>query len=283
MSHAVPTGFESFVKVAEKVFYYEPPHIPTAPREHAAPSLIVLCAWMGALPRHISKYTNGYKRLFPNAAILVIQSGPWDCVASDGKEAPRMRVACEIIASIKKKENAGSIILHAMSNGGGIAVTRLGALFREQGEKNIFDKLIFDCLPGRYDISQLTTAVSIIALSKSKFVQLLGPILIRAWIRVVKFFCDLFGREEDLQKQRRRLNDAELFDSRVPRLYLYSKSDVLVHHQYVHEHVEEAKGLGYEVHQVVYEKAAHCALLMDRKEKYFQDIESFVGGEIGMD
>lgn len=38
------------------------------------PDLIVFCSWMSAAPKHIAKYTDGYRKLFPNTTILLVEA-----------------------------------------------------------------------------------------------------------------------------------------------------------------------------------------------------------------
>jgi len=54
----------------------------------------------------------------------------------------------------------------------------------------------------------------------------------------------------------------------VKRLYLCSKADIVVDWKDVESHAEEARGRGFEVEMQVFEMSAHCALVMEEKERY---------------
>ncbi|CAK3800101.1 Hypothetical predicted protein [Lecanosticta acicola] len=272
---ALPTGFEGYSKLADSVYIYQSTRDPSNTTS-TMPSLIVLCAWMNASSKHVAKYTSGYKKLYPKASILVIQSRLEDVFASDKLQAPRLKVACDIVSSHKKSENAGSVVLHAMSNGGGVAAARMGQIFHDRGQTRVFDKLVLDCLPGIYDLRQITTAVSMNHLPKSPVLRFLVWWYVYFRIGFFSFLGSLIGREEDISKLRRRLNDPKLFYTGAARLYMYSKNDALIHHWAVREHAMEATKRGYRTQEVVYEKANHCALLMDGPEKYFNAIKDFV-------
>lgn len=77
-TRSVPDGFEA---LTDTISIYRP-HVS---HDGHSPSLVLICSWMAALPRHITKYTDQYKQLFPSSTILVMQSCWRDVAASDEK------------------------------------------------------------------------------------------------------------------------------------------------------------------------------------------------------
>ena len=80
MSALQQSGIEGFKTIAPTISLYRPEN------EHAgtekSPSLIVFCTFMGAALKNIAKYTQGYQELFPDSAILLVQSSMKDTFAS---------------------------------------------------------------------------------------------------------------------------------------------------------------------------------------------------------
>lgn len=274
-----PSGIDGFNSIAPGISLYRPDvsRIATIPSA-GNPSLIVLCSWMGALPKHIAKYTAGYQRLFPDAPILLIQSSIGDTFASDAKAMPRLKIACETVLSYKaaNKTGAGRILLHVMSNGGSMVAMHMSSLLTKEGHgANCFSRLIFDCAPSRPHVKAGATAVAV-GLPKNWLVQFIGTWLLRIWMHAGMFLVWLFGQEDILTRLRRWLNDTNRFDASMARIYLYSKADKLVPWQDVRDHAEEATKNGFkEVKQVVFESAPHCALVMDDPKRYWDTVKSF--------
>lgn len=68
-----------FSQLDDSTSFYQPPdpsngEAATLQDKQQAPDLIVFCAWMSAQPKHIAKYTAGYQKLYPHAAILLIEA-----------------------------------------------------------------------------------------------------------------------------------------------------------------------------------------------------------------
>ena len=119
----MPTApLEGFTKLDDITSIYHPPECTklSAETKSKAPCLIVICSWMGAAPKHIFKYIDGYRHLCPTASILLIESTLSRMfIGSD------LTAACEIINSFVKNESSQSnsgtgphAVLHCYSNGG---------------------------------------------------------------------------------------------------------------------------------------------------------------------
>lgn len=236
----------------------------------SGPSLIVYCAWMGAATKHMGKYIQGYKHLYPNASILLIESTlPNMFVGSD------VTAACEVIEWFTKNSSSRStdteqpyIILHACSNGGANNATWLAARLLKANSRLPFSRVILDCCPGRGEPKPASEAASM-SLPKQTLIRLFGFWLFYSTFIVASFFYAAFGLEDAISRIRRTLNDADVFSTQRPRLYLYSDNDALVKWQHVHEHAEDARRKGFSVHEEKFSRAAHAALLIEDSERYW--------------
>ena len=68
---SVPWDFE---KLTDAISYHRPHPSEGRQEPKDGPTLIVLCTWMSAHRKHISKYTSHYRLKYPNADLLIIES-----------------------------------------------------------------------------------------------------------------------------------------------------------------------------------------------------------------
>jgi hypothetical protein len=81
------------------------------------------------------------------------------------------------------------------------------------------------------------------------------------------------GAEDAITRIRKQLNNPKLFNSEVPRLYIYSKADQLVPYQDVKSHIDDAKTKGYRAtSELFFEASAHCAHAMAHKKQYWEAV-----------
>ena len=225
----------------------------------------------------MAKYIDGHKRFFPDASILLIESTLPNMLL--GADLAR---ACEVIESFAKdtslKPNDHEdpyIILQACSNGGTTNASWLASSLLKTNEKLPFRRIILDCCPGKGEVKGATEAMTM-QLPKSPLVQILGSwFFYSACVLFVAIYTTM-GWEDGLTRLRRRFNDATVFSTEVPRLYMYSENDALVSWQHVHEHAEDARQKGYSVREERFLKAAHAALLMDDSVRYWNAVKDHV-------
>ena len=229
---------------------------------------------MGAAPKHIAKYTEGYKRLFPDASILLIESSITNMFA-----LPDFGPACQVIESFAKSSSRQDpyIVLQACSNGGANNATWLAERLLQTNNRLPYRKLILDCCPGKGEAISATQAISL-SLPKQPLIRAIGSSLIFSVTVVLMGIYIAFGWEDTISRIRRRFNDANMFSTEVPKLYLYSEGDALVKWQHVHEHAEDARQKGYSVQEERFQKAAHVALLMEDGERYWYAVKDHILG-----
>ncbi|XXH01915.1 hypothetical protein Hte_008277 [Hypoxylon texense] len=237
----------------------------------SSPSLIVLCTWVAAHPRHIVKYTDRYLRDFPDADILVVET-PLTSVLfspSDKAQRRRLRPASEII-----NESTSSILLHVYSNGGTVTVSQLLQALTPTRREAI-QALVLDSCPGRATYRRTCQAVITSAPRRLRLVLpgVVYPILL------LPAALGKLGVENVISRARPRLNDAKLVPVDTPRLYAYSEADLMVSWKDAHGHAEEARRRGYrDVREVRFQDSGHCAHIMEDAEKYWSAIQTMIRG-----
>src|SRR5271155_2314013 len=145
---------EGFLKLTSTISIHNPSALSETNCPVKGVSLVILCTWMGAAPRHISKYTDGYRKLFPKASILLIESSPLDITyRSQAVQQERLIAACEVIAN-NLPGGGQQTVLHAFSNAGAQTATQLAERLRRERGSVPFTRTIFDSCPGCNDPAQ---------------------------------------------------------------------------------------------------------------------------------
>lgn len=269
---------EGFTKLNDVVSIYQPPtsngHNKIPPTTPDAPPLIVFCSWMGALPKHIAKYTHGYRKLFPYAKILLIQSTlPGMFFGVDA------RPALDVLKSHMASTQSGKAIIHICSNGGATNASRLGLAIQEAKIPLSFSTMILDCCPGKGELNSATRAMAF-SLPKQPIVRFIGWYMIYAFTACYIFFINATGSDDAISWIRRVLNDGKVFSTEAKRLYVCSKKDALVEFEHVREHAADAREAGYVVREEVFESAPHCALINEDAGRYWDAIKDEVLGKV---
>jgi hypothetical protein len=278
---SVPWDFE---KLTDAISYHRQPSEGLQPKKNGSgPSLIVLCTWMSANRKHISKYTAQYRQKYPSTELLVIESSIADIVYRTNKsQRHRIRLARDILTShltaTNNNQRKPQVLLHVFSNGGAQAAVQLATSLAPETRPQAFSAIIFDSCPGEATYQRSHQAMSH-SLPKSLPARVFGPLLIH--LTLCLFYLAIFvcRFESVLTRSRKCLNDPEMFGTTVPRVYVFSKADELVPWRDVESHAEDAGRKGYgEVRRVLFEDSAHCAHAMAHKEEYWGAVEGVVEG-----
>jgi hypothetical protein len=237
-------------------------------------SLIILCTWASAQPKHITKYSEVYQRHFPSATVIIIQSVLRDILF---RADPNFELAGRLIASSIDR-GSNSVLLHAFSNGGLKNATQLVAALPLQHCQQAFCAVILDSSPGDFTYWQ-TAKTIIFSLPPNPILRSVGAAITYPVLFMV-FLLDHVGvLENPVGVGRRLLNNESIFDLQTPRLYVYSKADGMVPWRAVHEHAQQARETGFKlVEEVVFERSGHCALILEDEEKYWNAIWKVASG-----
>jgi hypothetical protein len=275
---SVPWDFE---KLTDAISYHRQPSEGRQEPKNG-PSLIVLCTWMSANRKHISKYTSHYRQKYPAASLLVIESSIADIFyRTNATQKTRLRLARDILTShitSSHGQQHRQILLHVFSNGGAQCAVQLATSLPPSTRPHAFDAIVFDSCPGEATYARSVHAMSL-SLPKSPLAQYLGPVLIHFTLCLFYLAIFVLQFETVITRSRRCLNDPEMFGTDVPRVYIYSKGDELVPWGDVESHAEDAKAKGYgDVRRVLFGDSAHCAHAMAHREEYWGAVEGVVGG-----
>jgi hypothetical protein len=264
--------FVAFNQLAISTWYLDPTDSKTngTTKSTPQPGLIILSTWMGASPRHILKYTNTYRRLYPASPLLVLTNNMRDIIVKTSKEHKRnLSAAISVIRGAQQSDSGGNILLHIFSNGGAHHAAQLAKFYRLQyGTPLPVTGIALDSAPGRatYGRSIAAMSVGLPRFFLFRFVGLLmlHVICIGMWIK-----HHILKRENVITRVRRELNDSSLFPVSAKKVYLYSPSDAMVGWEDVERNAKEAEEVGYSVYMAKFDESKHVGHVMEDPERYW--------------
>jgi hypothetical protein len=124
-------AIDGFIELGPNIFLYTPP-------EAQLGELIVLCTWLDAADKHISKYTAVYIQSSPRTRILLLKSVVSKMISSYSRQQRAMEPAevaiCQVLKECDRAEAEKNIapftkepriMFRMMSNGGVNSATNL--------------------------------------------------------------------------------------------------------------------------------------------------------------
>ena len=288
-----------FQKVTSGVSWYQPDEDLTADNSDDDPTLIIVCSWAFAQPKHIAKYIQAYKEIYPCASILLVQN----IIANSIWKPDSWQMSFFQPAAAKIQEHLSAtarprVLLHAFSNGGSHAAVQLSQACRETcgGMRLPVDALLLDSCPGQPRFAPTIAALTQGIPTKNPLARGVGTILAYAATGATAMMDLLNVYEPAAWKLYRRLNDPDdVFLLRslseddassriVPRTYLYSKSDQMIMWADVIDHATIAKeklvAQGVTSHEVEvlvrleeFPNTAHVNHVKDHSKQYWNTVK----------
>lgn len=276
-----------FLRLAPRISLYTPTN-PTSGQ------LVVICTWLGAGERPITRYTTLYQKIAPNARILLIESAIPILVSSYPHQREAIKPAAEIIRAVldegthearnnssakqSANVNAARILLHTFSNGGTNSATQLLIVLREQRDMPLpLFGLVCDSGPAMGTYWKSYNAM-VFSLPKDVFFQIMGPVAVHV-ILCLLYICVAFGRyakPEDLI--RNTLLGDEWVTTSYPNTksvcYIFSRADKMVEWTDILEHGKSARSKGWHVKEVFLEDSAHCNHISKYEQQYVEAVRT---------
>lgn len=250
-SSASDTYLADFEKLGPQIFYLNARRGATADTETTAPDLNLICSWLYARNRHIAKYTDTYRKLFPTSSILLLKNDGPDLIWRPNAwqmEAlkPAVRIIHDHEQSLSARSAKARVLLHVFSNGGSVSACQLSDAYRAQsgGRMLPVSTLVIDSAPS---IPSLRVGLTAMSQGFPTYLpmplKIAGGTIMYSCIYSLSFLSRLAGSEGAMTSMRRRLNDPEgaFMQSRLQRTYIYSNTDQLVPWQHVEAHAQEAR------------------------------------------
>jgi hypothetical protein len=280
MSEKAPV-FPGFTALSDQVFVREADaQDGPAPPDH--PSAVVVFGWGDGLPKHVTKYTDGFHALFPHAKLIAVLSPISKAMFSDldqRSEAMVHVVDALFPAGPSSNPRDGAILMHAMSNTGAINYAATINTYKLRYDAPLPHKLLsFDSTPGSTDmtIDNLRRWGRAMALGTAGWFPWPFVVTQTLWAAVLVAngcyeWCIGRTHAGALARQTTNMDTYETKDSR--RLYLYSKEDDLIGYGDIERHIAESKELGWEADFEMFEGSNHVGHMRMHPEQYWGAIQ----------
>lgn len=277
-----------FQRLSPSVQLYTPPN--TSPT-----TVVLLCAWMDAPARAIAKYTHEYVRLFPSGCSILLLT----CTCADFTVRPlavqrrRLAPALAFVLGLSARDTLATpaptdakLHVHIFSNGGAHQFLLLARLYRDHASNPaalpmpVYTAMVLDSCPGS---PEAWTAARGLASTFGRGAQAwwyrwLMVTGIYATAAVTGLLWLVLGRENQIARLWRALNDHSLVSPHVARTYLYSTADRVVDYEDVEFHAVLARGEGYAVTFERFDGTPHVAHVRGDPARYWDIVSrSFVG------
>ncbi|KAH6720274.1 hypothetical protein BKA61DRAFT_594551 [Leptodontidium sp. MPI-SDFR-AT-0119] len=261
-----PVALEHFVRLSSSVFYHEP--TASKPKLSPSPDLVFITGWMDASPRNLAKYTAGYETLYPSARIIAITTTSIDAAfLSHSTNIKRIKPAMDILFTLPP---SSEVLVHFFSVGGAWTTCLVAKTYRAKtGRPLPVTGMVLDSTPGRVKYASTIRAFAV-ALPKHPVLNALTSIGIRIMFFLYMFAYWISGKLDLIAQTRADLNDGRYFGVDAPRMYIYSEADDKVAWEYVEEHMDEARALGYVVEGNRWVDSTHCGHLLVDFERYWK-------------
>jgi hypothetical protein len=257
-----------FQRIGHNIYVWTPTSYLSQSAEQT--SLISMFAWNGAAAKHIAKYTVAYQKLFPSSRILLVRCFTRDYFRRTREYPSLLKPAIDLINEHVK--SGGEMLVHSFSNGGGNQINELAKTWKAQFGTMLPMRIqVLDSCPTKAPWMKSHAAISA-SLPKTLFWKWFGGALVHLLLLCTAIAWTLTGKDNKGIVLCRQLNDTMVFDNTVPRVYLYSHTDVMVGFEEVDEHADTARSKGWDVTKVQFEKSAHCGHVREDEKKYWAAI-----------
>jgi hypothetical protein len=249
-------------------------------RQQSDPTIVLLYGWGDGLPKHVAKYADGFRQLFPHATQVVVLSPISRAMFSDLQQRSDHMVP--VIKALTKKSTdlaAERILVHIMSNTGAVNYAATLNSYQEVfGKPMPHQMLSLDSTPGSTDLtmSNISRWSRAMALGTAGFFPWPFAMTQSIWamfLCVNSFYAWTIGRESAGAWSIKAVNNAQYELPEASRLYMYSKEDDLIGWEDIELHVAESRQLGIKSDTEVFSGSGHVGHMRKFPKQYWSAIQ----------
>ena len=277
-----------FATVSEQVLLREPDAANGTVAPADDPELVLIYGWGDGQAKHVAKYADGFRALYPHARQLVILGSIYKALFTDlaGRTAPMMAV---VETAFPKDDGAGAgaepspppkVLAHCMSNTGAINYASTLYAYRQARGRQLPHRLtVLDSTPGGTDYTVANVkrwaramALAVAAWFPWPFAVTQG--ILAACLFLLGFVERVTGRDSAGAWGWKVANDEGLELRSARRLYLYSAEDEIIDSKDVERHAAEARQLGWEADTELFHGSNHVGHMRKAPEQYWNAIKA---------
>jgi hypothetical protein len=280
MPPKIPPVIPNFTASSDQIYIRDP--ATQAPNSPDDPDMILIFGWGDGLPKHVSKYAEGFAQLYPAARQILIL-GPISKVffASLARRVTDMTPVVEALKDLVSPREAknSKIMVQAMSNTGGSYYASMLQAYREKYDQPFPHQLVvFDSTPGSPEFSwkrlgQWSRAMSMGIAGFFPWPELVTRFFMGLATIVIYLAGYLSGEEPAGVFAVRVMDDKSYVSSETKKLYLYSKEDDLISYEDIETYQAHAKTQGYETKAVIFKGSPHVGHMRHHPEQYWGSIQ----------
>ncbi|KAF7542487.1 hypothetical protein G7Z17_g11532 [Cylindrodendrum hubeiense] len=268
-----------FVAVSDQILVQETQNDAERPANH--PDAVLIFGWGDCLPKHVAKYADGYRELFPHSKQIVILAPISKAFFTDlQSRSDSMLPILKVLDSMKASSGrTPTILAHAMSNTGGTNyASTLNAFKLKYNEPLPHQLLVLDSTPGSpymtwANLKRWSRAMTLgtaawfpwpFFITQSIWAMVLCANIAVGWVT---------GREAPAVFSIRAIDD-ETFESKsARRLFLYGKGDDLITWDDIESYRALATKKGYKTDGEMFEGSGHVGHMRMFPDKYWNAIQ----------
>ncbi|KAG6057347.1 hypothetical protein E4U17_001424 [Claviceps sp. LM77 group G4] len=250
------------------------------PQHKHDPTTVLVYGWGDGLPKHVTKYADGFRALYPYATQVVVLSPISKAMfTSLDQRTEHMLPVLNLVFPPNQQDlhqdSQARVLVHTMSNTGAVNYAATLNAYREVHNRPMpHHLLIMDSTPGSTDLSRgnLSRWSRAMALGTAAWFPWPFVITQMVWGLVLllytAYLC-IIGRQTAGAWSVRAVNQKDFESTGARRLYLYSKEDDLILWEDIEEHAAETRQLGWGVDAEVFEGSGHVGHMRMHPGQYW--------------
>ncbi|KAK0716098.1 hypothetical protein B0H67DRAFT_257111 [Lasiosphaeris hirsuta] len=283
-----------FARLSDQV-YMQPAVVPTNLHmvDPSHPTTVIIYGWGDASPKHVSKYVDGYRRLFPHAKLVLIFSPILRAIIQHVDVRTRdMEPVLDAVFGVDHTHPVAHqdeappkaaqiiddrILAHVMSNTGGINfASTLNAYLRRHNATLPHRMLVCDSTPGSVDfmpnLMPWSRAMALGVASWFPWPFAATQVLAGGFLAALHGAGWVLGRTSAAEFSTGAVSDPAFSTTAARKLYLYSKEDDIIHWQDIEAHAALSRARGYAVDAEVFDGTSHVGHMRKHPEQYWTAI-----------
>lgn len=278
MNKRTQSEFPGFIALSDRVFVRNGENVPPDQQVTGHPHTVVVYGWGDAPPKHVSKFTDGYRNLFPQSKQIAVLSpigqGFFDHVSK------RTEDMLPVVNELFPKDKANSddlIIFHCLSNSGvGNYSCTLNAYRELYNEPMPHILTVYDSAPGQTQVTwsnlkRWSNAMAIGPAAKLPWPFVITQSLCIGFFIFIHLFDFVVGRESSPKFCERLFYDEKWESKDSTRLFLYGKEDILIPAEHIEAHIANGVKRGYKSESQIFQ-SGHVDHMRKNPEKYWETI-----------
>ncbi|KAJ5715259.1 uncharacterized protein N7483_012440 [Penicillium malachiteum] len=235
----------------------------------ASPQTILFLSWGDAKSRYIEKYTSLYSELYPEARIILVETGMADFFWRP--ESTQRKVVDPVVKMLGKVTD-NTLLVHVMSNAGSTRWAGINkAYFQSTGRTLSSASTILDSAPGRAHFQQ-TWASLTQSLPRAFLPRMILGFVFGTVLCIMHLGKLVLPGPDIYDYVRAQMNDTTAAVDGTRRCYIYSEKDEIIAWEDVEEHAKDAQQKGWSVEQVKFQGSTHVGHMKQDPEMYRQAI-----------